>query len=299
VASAPAAAATAPAPGGVSAGAAPHIKEGDRAFTSKKYRDALFAYQDALQIDPRSVEALAKAGDSYAKLGYGDEAIDHWNRALALDPSYSAARDSLSAYQARRSGKAAEASAPPVAPAAAPGSAPPAAAPPAPVAAPQPVPAPAPAPAPPPAQAAPAPPPAQAAPSPAPAARAAPAQDPARAHYVSGVGLVRERKFAEAISEFDQALATHPGFAVALVARGSAKIGLGKYQDAIDDYTAARAADANLAAPIFGIAEGYRGLGQNDKAAEFYRAFAASSAPDAQAQLKQYALQYAQALAPQ
>jgi hypothetical protein len=86
---------------------------------------------------------------------------------------------------------------------------------------------------------------------------------------------------------------------VALIARGSAKIGLGRYQDAIDDYSAAHGADAALAAPLFGMAEGYRGLGQNQKAAELYRQFAASNAPDAQAQLKQYALQYAQSLAPQ
>jgi predicted Zn-dependent protease len=241
--------------------AAPHIKQGDKEFAAKKYRDALFAYQDAMQSDPRSVEALLKAGDSYSKLGYGDEAIEHWNRALALDPSNQAAKDSLAAYKARRAGEAAPAVAQQgaIAP-----SAPttvkitPVAQPPA-------------------------------APS---------AMEVAKVHYVAGVGLVRERKFDAAIAELDQAVAARPNFAVALIARGSAKIGLSRFQEAIDDYSAARSADGALAAPIFGIAEGYRGLGQNEKAAEFYRAFAASTAPDAQAQLKQYALQYAQSLAP-
>lgn len=241
--------------------AAPHIKQGDKDFAAKKYRDALFAYQDAMQSDPRSVEALLKAGDSYAKLGYGDEAIEHWNRALALDPSNQAAKDSLAAYKARRAGEVAPAvpqqvAITPSAPTTVkitPVSQPPAA------------------------------------PS---------SMEVAKAHYVAGVGLVRERKFDAAITELDQAVAARPNFAVALIARGSAKIGLSRFQEAIDDYSAARSADGALAAPIFGIAEGYRGLGQNEKAAEFYRAFAASTAPDAPTQLKQYALQYAQSLAP-
>gem|GEM_PF-1520564 len=241
--------------------AAPHIKQGDKDFAAKKYRDALFAYQDAMQSDPRSVEALLKAGDSYAKLGYGDEAIEHWNRALALDPSNQAAKDSLAAYKARRAGEVAPAvpqqvAITPSAPTTVkitPVSQPPAA------------------------------------PS---------AMEVAKARYVAGVGLVRERKFDAAITELDQAVAARPNFAVALIARGSAKIGLSRFQEAIDDYSAARSADGALAAPIFGIAEGYRGLGQNEKAAEFYRAFAASTAPDAPTQLKQYALQYAQSLAP-
>ena len=241
--------------------AAPHIKQGDKDFAAKKYRDALFAYQDAMQSDPRSVEALLKAGDSYAKLGYGDEAIEHWNRALALDPSNQAAKDSLAAYKARRAGEVAPAvpqqvAITPSAPTTVkitPVSQPPAA------------------------------------PS---------AMEVAKARYVAGVGLVRERKFDAAITELDQAVAARPNFAVALIARGSAKIGLSRFQESIDDYSAARSADGALAAPIFGIAEGYRGLGQNEKAAEFYRAFAASTAPDAPTQLKQYALQYAQSLAP-
>ena len=88
-----------------------------------------------------------------------------------------------------------------------------------------------------------------------------------------------------------------PG-AVALVARGSARIGLGRYQDAVADYTAAQKADPSLAAPLFGLAEAFRALGQGEKAAALYREFAASNAPDAQPALKEYALQNAQALSP-
>ena len=120
----------------------------------------------------------------------------------------------------------------------------------------------------------------------------------ARAHYGKGVALIGDRKYGEALAELSQSLSIKPGWSSALIARGSARIGLGKYDEAIADYTAARQADPSLAAPLFGLAEAYRGLGQTDKAADLYRQFAASNAPDAQASLKGYALQNAQALAP-
>jgi tetratricopeptide (TPR) repeat protein len=118
----------------------------------------------------------------------------------------------------------------------------------------------------------------------------------ARAHYTRAVGLIRDRRYDEAAAELEQALAQKPGFAVALVARGSARIGQARFQDAIADYTAAQKADPALAAPLFGLAEAWRALGQNEKAAELYRRYAESSAADTQPSLKDYALQNAQAL---
>ena len=112
------------------------------------------------------------------------------------------------------------------------------------------------------------------------------------------MGLIKEKKFNEALGELGRAIVLRPAFAIALIARGSARIGLGQYQDAVADYTAARAADPTRAAPVFGLAECYRALGEPAKAALYYREFAASSAPDAEPQLKEYAQQNAQALAP-
>ena len=120
----------------------------------------------------------------------------------------------------------------------------------------------------------------------------------ARTHYANGVALVNERKFDQALVELDKAVAQKPKFAIALIARGSAQIGLGRYEAAVADYSAAHDADPALAAPLFGLAEAWRGLGQPQKAADFYRQFAASNSPDAQPELKDYALQSAQALAP-
>ena len=137
-----------------------------------------------------------------------------------------------------------------------------------------------------------------------------PDEQGARRHYAAGVALVREaagesealaraKKYQDAVTELTAALADKPGYAVALIARGSARIGLGKLQDSVQDYSAAHLAAPQLAAPLFGLAEAYRGLGDPTRAAQLYREFASSSAPDAQANLKAYALHSAQVLQPQ
>ena len=221
------------------------LKKADAAFAAKDYRTALFAYQDAILADPKSVEALVKAGETYARMGHDPEAVQQWNRALQLDPQNAAARAGIAAAAERGQALAAEK---------------------------------------------PAPPPLQTAPV---------DETAARAHYTKAVGFVRERKYDDAIAELDKSLAAKPGFAVALVARGSARIGQGRYQDAVADYTAAQKADPSLASPLFGLAEAYRGMGQAEKAADLYRQFAASRAPDADPGLKDYALHNAEALSPE
>ena len=246
------------------------IAEGDSALAAKDFRVALYAYQDAIMADPKSVPARVKAGQVYAKMGHDPEAIDQWNKAIALDPGNPEAQEALGAAFARREARkpaaqgttvvtVAQASPPPPAPAAA---------------------------------AAPAPPPAIASTPPAPSADEA----SARRHYSAGVALIHDRKFEAALAELDQAIAQRPAYANALIARGSARISLGRYQEAAQDYAAARAVDPALAAPLFGLAEAYRQLGDTAKAIELYRAFADSSAPDAQANLKAYARQTADSL---
>jgi tetratricopeptide (TPR) repeat protein len=126
-----------------------------------------------------------------------------------------------------------------------------------------------------------------------------PSSADAGGHYTKGVAFIRDRKYDEGAAELDRAIAAKPGFAVALVARGSARIGQGRFEDAVADYSAAQKADPQLAAPLFGLAEAYRSLGQNEKAAQFYRQFASSTSPDAEQRLKDYASQAAQALSPQ
>ena len=121
----------------------------------------------------------------------------------------------------------------------------------------------------------------------------------ARERYTAAVSLINERKYGEALVALDEALRRKPGYGVALVARGSAQMGLLHYDAAAADYAAARTADPSLASPLFGLAEAYRALGQPQKAAELYREYATSAAVDVQPQLKEYAARNAQALASQ
>jgi tetratricopeptide (TPR) repeat protein len=62
------------------------LAEGDKAFADKRYREASFAYQDASNADPHSVEALFKLGNAYAILGYFAQAVDRWHRVIELSP---------------------------------------------------------------------------------------------------------------------------------------------------------------------------------------------------------------------
>src|SRR5262249_3133301 len=59
-------------------------------------------YQDAIMADPKNVPARVKAGQVYAKMGHDPEAIEQWNRAIALDPGNGEAQEALGAAFARR-----------------------------------------------------------------------------------------------------------------------------------------------------------------------------------------------------
>ena len=120
----------------------------------------------------------------------------------------------------------------------------------------------------------------------------------ARERYTVAVRMINERNYSEALTALDDALRRKPGYAVALVARGSARMGLLDYDAATADYSAARGADPSLASPLFGLAEAYRALGQPSKAAQLYREYANSPAPDVQPALRDYALRSAQSLSP-
>lgn len=82
---APAPVASAPATN-LGAVAAKKVAEGDKLWAEKKYREASFAYQDAVNGNPNDVEALFKLGNSYAVLGYYSQAIDRWNTVQQVSP---------------------------------------------------------------------------------------------------------------------------------------------------------------------------------------------------------------------
>ena len=121
----------------------------------------------------------------------------------------------------------------------------------------------------------------------------------ARERYTAAVKMINDRRYADAVPVLDEALQRKPGYGVALVARGSAHMGLLQYEAAAADYSAARASEPSLASPLFGLAEAYRAMGQGTTAAQLYKEYAASPSPDVQPLLRDYASRNAQALAAQ
>ena len=95
----------APAPGdSIAAAAAKKVVEGDRFMAEKRYRDASFAYQDAVNADPKNVEALFKLGNAYAVLGYYSQAIERWTvvAQVSQDPTIKkSAQDNIAKAQAK------------------------------------------------------------------------------------------------------------------------------------------------------------------------------------------------------
>ena len=99
------------------AAAVAKVAEGDRLFAAKDFRNALFAYQDAVNADPANVEALFDLGKTYAVMGYYPQAIDRWQRVaeLAPDPGVKQrAQDNIARAQAKM-GQAASPAATPAA----------------------------------------------------------------------------------------------------------------------------------------------------------------------------------------
>jgi tetratricopeptide (TPR) repeat protein len=84
-----AAATSAPPTGSLQAQAAQKVAEGDKLWAEKKYREASFAYQDAVNAEPNNVESLFKLGNAYAVLGYYSQAIDRWAKVQQLSPDAS------------------------------------------------------------------------------------------------------------------------------------------------------------------------------------------------------------------
>ncbi|HYY53076.1 MAG TPA: tetratricopeptide repeat protein [Myxococcales bacterium] len=235
------------------------MSAGDKALAARDFRGALFAYQDLTREDPGSATVWVRLGETYAHLGHDLEAVESFSRALRLEPRNAAAQQGIAASRERMAMLA------PPKPAVATAAVTPA------VAEPE---------------------------------RAAPVAPPkpvideagARERYTVAVRMINERNYREALATLDEALRKKPGYAVALVARGSARMGLLDYDAAAADYSAARGADPALASPLFGLAEAYRALGQPAKAAQLYREYAASPAPDVQAALRDYALRNAESL---
>ncbi|HSN93229.1 MAG TPA: tetratricopeptide repeat protein, partial [Anaeromyxobacteraceae bacterium] len=281
---------------------------GDRLTASGDHRGALFAYQDAVYLDPRNAAARVKLGRAYAALRYRDQAMQQYAQALAIDPDSAEAKRAMeeakstpappsAAPQAPRTAAAkdlrqapAEVAAAPVAPA-------PAAAAPAPVTAAslprvyrlpeaQPTQGPVQAPGAVGPESEPA---AVARPQDAPPAQPAGAGPTARERYKAAVALMASREYTKAIAELDAAIAQDPNLGVAYAARASARFGLGKYRESAEDYRAALGLAPQLGTPLYGLGECHRILGEPAAAADYYAQYAQSTAPDVREDLRELA----------
>jgi tetratricopeptide (TPR) repeat protein len=135
-------------------------------------------------------------------------------------------------------------------------------------------------------------------PAPTPQAPLVPASVSAAAQrYRTALSLYTQRDYLGAIAELDAAITLDPNLAVAYVARGSARFGLGKYRQAAADYKAALDLDPARAEPIWGLAECQRML-HDPAAPDTYRRYAASVAGDVNEDRRAKARRWAAELAP-
>jgi tetratricopeptide (TPR) repeat protein len=302
----------APAPGSVQE----KLVLGDRLFAAGDHRGALFAYQDAVYLDPKSAAARVKLGRAYAALRYPEQAAQQFAQALAIDPENADAKRAIEEAKnppARPTPRAVGPAAPaptkaaPVIVRTAPTGGPVEAPAPAPATAPAAVPAPAPgatagsAATPPRIYRIPEATPDQPVEAPRPVgpetepavdvAAAQAAQQPpqgltAAQRYRAALVLLSKREYAVAVSELNDAIAQDPRLAVAYAARGSAQFGLARYREAADDYKAALGLAPELATPLYGLGESYRLLGDGAMAAEYYARYAESGASDVREDLR-------------
>ncbi|HEU4383018.1 MAG TPA: tetratricopeptide repeat protein [Anaeromyxobacteraceae bacterium] len=99
-------------PSGRPAAALQKLRLGDRLLAEGDTRLALFAYQDAVNHDPRSAAARLKLGRLYAKLDHLPEAVEQFSVAAALDPSDPEVKRALEEARARLEGRPPPASSP-------------------------------------------------------------------------------------------------------------------------------------------------------------------------------------------
>lgn len=72
-----------------------YFNSGENYFSRGKYREAMIQYANAIQIDPRFVNAHAKLAQALLKLGDNNRAFQELNRTVELDPDNSRARTDL------------------------------------------------------------------------------------------------------------------------------------------------------------------------------------------------------------
>jgi tetratricopeptide (TPR) repeat protein len=63
------------------------VKAAEKAFAARKFDEALRHYQEALAVDPANYSATLYTGDTYFSTGRLEDALKWFDRAIALDPN--------------------------------------------------------------------------------------------------------------------------------------------------------------------------------------------------------------------
>jgi tetratricopeptide (TPR) repeat protein len=232
------------------------IREGDSLFKQARFREALFAYQDAVKLDDQSTNALLKEGLAYANMNYFKEAIAKWQHVLEIEPKNQYAPKYIATAKPHVAQEATTD-----------------------MSAPQPVQAPSLIAATTAAQAATA------------SAKTVTAEDEAAAKdlYKKAVIAINTQQSDEAVTQLNASLGRNPGYVNAYIARGGANFGLHKFSEAVADYQKALQLNPNLATPVYGLGRAYERLGDKLNACVQYRAYTGSTAVDVQQTLRKQA----------
>jgi cytochrome c-type biogenesis protein CcmH/NrfG len=71
------------------------ISLGDALMDSRRFGEAVEAYQKGLELDPKNVHARVDMGTCYRGIGQFDKAVDEYKKAIKLDPNFPNAHRNL------------------------------------------------------------------------------------------------------------------------------------------------------------------------------------------------------------
>ena len=71
------------------------ISLGDALMDSRRFGEAIEAYQKGLELDPKNVNARVDRGTSYRGIGKFDKAVEEYRKALKINPNFPNGRRNL------------------------------------------------------------------------------------------------------------------------------------------------------------------------------------------------------------
>lgn len=227
--------------------------EGISLRSEGKNRDAVTAHQDAVNANPFDLQALFQLGESYAAMDYFLQAATRWEKILQADPSPALKGQTVQRLENAYKEMERRGMGKDGKPLSEQGEA------------------------------------TSADDSAEKTPSGVPIDPKAREASMKGASLFADGKYAEAIEQYDIALAFHPDVAEYYSARGSAWLATNDATRAMADFSKAHSYDAAAALPLYGMGEASFILGKLTDAKEHFSACLASTAGDATESLRKRA----------